>query len=65
MFKLQEIVEGSTEWFETKHKLCNEGINISRRSLTILMLQSQNVKHCEARKKGTMALNMRVVVMQG
>ncbi len=30
MVKFQEIVEGSTEWFEAKHKLCNEGTDIMK-----------------------------------
>ncbi len=30
MVKLQEIVEGSKESSEAKHKLCNEGIDIKK-----------------------------------
>jgi hypothetical protein len=30
MVKLQKIVEGSAMWFEAKHKLCNEGIDIKK-----------------------------------
>lgn len=30
MVKFQKIVEGNVKWFEAKHKLCNEGINIKK-----------------------------------
>ncbi len=30
MVKFQKIFEGNVKWFETKLKLCNEGIDIRR-----------------------------------
>jgi hypothetical protein len=30
MVKFQKIVEGNVKWFEVKHKLCNEGIDIRK-----------------------------------
>jgi hypothetical protein len=30
MVKFQEIVEGSAKWFEAKHRVCNEGIDIMK-----------------------------------
>jgi hypothetical protein len=30
MVKFQKIVEGNVVWFEAKHKLCNEGIDIKK-----------------------------------
>jgi hypothetical protein len=30
MVKFQKIFEGNVKWFEAKHKLCNEGIDIRR-----------------------------------
>jgi hypothetical protein len=61
MVKFQKIVEGSAKWFEAKHKLCNEGIDIKKELDDFHAL----VVECEARRKGSMVSSIRVVVMQG
>jgi hypothetical protein len=51
MVKLQEIVEGSVEWFETNHKFYNEGVDIKNELDNSHVL----VMKCEAlcgKKKG-------------
>jgi hypothetical protein len=31
MVKIQEVMEGIAEWFEAKHGLCDEGLNIRKK----------------------------------
>jgi hypothetical protein len=64
MVKIQEVMEGVAKWFEAKHGLCNEGLDI-RKNLRVLMLPYQIVRCCGARKESTMVSSMKVVVMQG
>jgi hypothetical protein len=62
MVKIQEVVEGIVEWFEAKHGLCNEGLDIRKE------LEDSHVSiiDCEVLwgiKRGHNGFSMKVVVM--